>query len=180
MMALRTFLARINRLAALLAGGCLFAMMVIGAADVMMSNLDLVGLTARPIPATTEFAGTMMVAIVFFALALGQQQGRHIRITLSRFARGRTARVLDAFQHVVHAIFYALIAWFGWAVAGHSFTTGEFAAGLYDFPVWPARLALALGASLMVVQCLADFAVALFGWPDAPAAHHMTQDQPRQ
>jgi len=178
-MRLRAHLARTNRLAALVAGGGLFAMMVIGAADVVMSNLDLLGLTARPIPATTEFTGTMMVVAIFFALALGQQQRRHIRITLSRYASGRTARILDAFRHIVHGTLYALIAWFGWQVAGHSFSTGEFAAGLYDFPVWPARLALALGASLMVVQCIADFGAAVFGWRDVPGPHEVSQDQPR-
>lgn len=153
----------VNRLAALLAGFALMMMMTAGALDVVMSNLDIVGLTARPVPATTEFTATMMVVVVFFALALGQEQRRHIRITLSGYARGRLARVLDAIRHLAHGTLYALIAWFGWEVAAHAFATGEFAAGLYNFPVWPARVALAVGASLMTLQCALDFALVLTG-----------------
>ena len=35
---------------------------------------------------------------------------------------------------------------------------GEFAAGLINYPIWPARLTLAWGASLMTVQAMLDLA----------------------
>jgi TRAP-type C4-dicarboxylate transport system permease small subunit len=151
-------LAAANRGTALLAGIALLLMMLAGAADVIMTNLDLLGLQSRPVPSTTEFMATMMVVVVFLGLALAQQRRAHIRITLSRLAGPRLERPLDVFRHALHGLFYGLIAWFGWSVAAHSAATGEFAAGLVNFPVWPARLILAIGATGMALQCLADIA----------------------
>lgn len=151
-------LAAANRGTALLAGIALLLMMLAGAADVIMTNLDLLGLASRPIPSTTEFMATMMVVVVFLGLALAQQRRVHIRITLSRLAGPRLERPLEIFRHALHGLFYGLIAWFGWSVAAHSAATGEFAAGLINFPVWPARLILAIGATGMALQCLADIA----------------------
>jgi TRAP-type C4-dicarboxylate transport system permease small subunit len=151
-------LAAANRGTALLAGIALLLMMLAGAADVIMTNLDLLGLASRPIPSTTEFMATMLVVVVFLGLALAQQRRVHIRITLSRLAGPRLERPLEIFRHALHGLFYGLIAWFGWSVAAHSAATGEFAAGLINFPVWPARLILAIGATGMALQCLADIA----------------------
>lgn len=159
----RRLMARLNLLCGLIAGFALAAMMAVGAADVVMTNLDLVWLPSRPVPATTEFTATMMVVAVFFALPLAQQSRSHIRITLARYATGGLGRVLEVVQHLMHGAFYALIAWFGWEVASHAYASGEFAAGLFNFPVWPARIALAFGASVMVAQCALDLFAALTG-----------------
>jgi TRAP-type mannitol/chloroaromatic compound transport system permease small subunit len=50
-----------------------------------------------------------------------------------------------------------MIAYFGWFATLRSFGSGEIRQGQLGFPVWPARMALALGASLMVLQCLIQF-----------------------
>ena len=46
------------------------AMMLAGAADVFGTNLDLIGLTSQPIPATFEFMGAMMVEMVSLIVQL--------------------------------------------------------------------------------------------------------------
>jgi TRAP-type C4-dicarboxylate transport system permease small subunit len=157
--------SRLNAVAAGLAGVALLLMMLAGAADVLATNADLIGLPSRPVPSTNEFMATMMVAAVFLGLALAQQRGAHIQVTLGALLDRRFGRSIAAVRHVLHGLFYALIAWFGWSVAMHSISTGEFAAGLVDFPVWPARLALAAGASLMTLQCALDLAAAILGIP---------------
>jgi len=139
-----------------LAGAAIFLMMLAGSADVVMTNLDLLGWRSRPIPATTEFIATMMVVAVFLGLSLAQQRRQHIQMDVSQFAGPRMRRVLEAIHHLAHAAFYAGIAAFGWAAAVHGVSVGEFASGLYDFPIWPARLILALGAGLMTIQCFVD------------------------
>ena len=57
-------------------------MMLAGAADVFGTNLDVVGLKSRPIPATFEFMGAMMVVTVFLAVSYAQHERRHIRVEL--------------------------------------------------------------------------------------------------
>ena len=149
-------LARANRAMATVAGVAILLMMLAGAVDVVATNLDLIGLSSRPVPSTNEFMATMMVAAVFLGVPLAQQRRAHIQVTIGELSGRRFGRGLEALRHTLHALFYALIAWFGWSVASHSVATGEFAAGLIDFPVWPARIALAFGASAMTVQCLFD------------------------
>jgi TRAP-type C4-dicarboxylate transport system permease small subunit len=167
----------INVAAARLAGLALLLMMFAGAADVIATNADVVGLPSRPIPSTNDFMATMMVAAVFLGLALAQQRRAHIQVTLGAVLEGRFGRLIGVVRHLLHGLFYALIAGFGWSAAMHSVTTGEFAAGLVDFPVWPARLALAVGASLMTLQCLLELAAVILDVPDSderaplPPAH---------
>ncbi|MEZ5653213.1 MAG: TRAP transporter small permease [Burkholderiaceae bacterium] len=151
-------LRRLNRQLAVVAGAALLAMMLIGALDVLASNLDLLGLTSRPVPSAREAVATLMVAAVFLAMARAQQQDAHIRVTLGALASRRGGRALEALRHGWHAAFFALIAGFGWQRAFAALATGEFAPGLIDFPLWPARFALAIGATAMSVQCLLDIA----------------------
>lgn len=152
---------RLNVLGARLAGLALLLMMLAGAADVISTNADLIGLPSHPIPSTNEFMATMMVAAVFLGVALAQQKRAHIQVTIGRVLERCCGRWIEAIRHLLHGLFYALIAWFGWLVAMHSIAMGEFAAGLVDFPVWPARIALAVGASLMTLQCAIDFSAAI-------------------
>ena len=55
------FLLRVNLVCGLLSGVALLLMMLAGAADVIGTNLDMIGLQSRPIPAAFEFMATMMV-----------------------------------------------------------------------------------------------------------------------
>lgn len=150
-------LARCNRASAIVAGVAILLMMLAGAADVIATNLNLFGLRSRPIPSTHEFMATMMVAAVFLGLAQAQQQRAHIQLDSVQVFGAKVGRRFEPLHYLAHGLFYGLVAWFGWIAAAHSFRTGEFAAGLIDFPIWPARIALAFGASAMTLQCLVDF-----------------------
>jgi TRAP-type C4-dicarboxylate transport system permease small subunit len=147
---------RVNRGFASAAGVAILLMMLAGALDVISTNFNLIGLDSRPVSSTNEFMATMMVAAVFLGMPLAQQRRAHIQVTVAHLVESRFLRPIEALRHLLHGLFYALIGWFGWSVAAHSVTTGEFAAGLVDFPVWPARLALAVGATAMTLQCLVD------------------------
>jgi TRAP-type C4-dicarboxylate transport system permease small subunit len=148
---------RVNRLCAILSGVAMLLMMVAGAADVIMTNLDLVGLPSRPIPGVHEFIAAMMVFSVFLAVALAQARRAHIQVDLfTRLMPRAMQAALRMLHNTLGMIVFGLIAWFSWKTAWHSLATGEFSAGLYDFPLWPARIALAFGATLMSVQYVFD------------------------
>lgn len=149
-------IGRASRVGAFLAGLAIFAMMLVGAADV-------VGLFVfnSPLPGAFEITETLLVASVFLALALAQAKGRHIRVDVFLRLLPRPARrALDLAGQLLTAALFGLISWMSWDVAAGSLAVGEYSAGLIHFPVWPARVALALGASLMTLQTLADAAVA--------------------
>ena len=154
---------RLSRACAFLSGVALLLMMVAGASDVISTNLDIIGLPSSPIPAVFEFMATMMVVTVFLGTALGQARRNHIRVEVivNRLPPGGR-KFMELVQHSLSVLMWGLIAWYGWKSGFHATAVGEFAPGLVNFPVWPARLILGLGASLMTVQCLFDMAGVYF------------------
>ena len=65
----------------------------------------------------------------------------------------RARGLLDAFADLCSLLVYGLIAWYGIRAAWSSTLIGEFSSGIVKLPQWPAKIALALGALLMVAQC---------------------------
>ncbi len=151
------WLMKINLGCAVVSGIALLLMMAAGTADVIGTNLDLVGLRSHPVPAAFEFVATMMVVSVFMAISLAQARRAHIRVGVLVKVMPPVLRKASALlQFGLSAAFFLAIAWFGMRGAIHSFSVGEVAPGLINFPIWPARFFLAFGALLMGVQSLID------------------------
>jgi len=155
-------LRRINRLFAFFSGVALLVMMLLGAIDVIGSNMF-----NQPLPGAFEGTEALMVTSVFLALGLSQQRRAHINVEVIVGLMPRLfQRLSQVFSALLCALFFGLIAWFGWSIAIKSFMMGEFSSGLINFPIWPAKIALAFGATLMAVQCLWDVVVTMFGLED--------------
>ena len=138
--------------AAWFAGLAIMVMMLLGAADVISTNVF-----SQPVTGTVELTRSLLVASVFLALALSQQRGRQIRVTLlverlPTWGQHLSLRIAALCSLLV----YLAIAWYGWLEALDSWQSGEASVGALRFAIWPARFALAIGASLMVLQCFAD------------------------
>jgi TRAP-type C4-dicarboxylate transport system permease small subunit len=168
-------LRQVRRSAAIAAGVAMLLMMLMGALDVIGTNVF-----ARPIPAAFEFMATMMVVVIFFSIGLAQAQRAHIRVAVvtERFPR-RLRWVTDGLQFLCSLIFFLLIAWFGWKSSLRSFEVGEYVAGAVNWPTYPARFALAIGATVMALQCLYDLISHLFGWRDAAETARAVDRTPR-
>ena len=160
------FSARLRKVSltfALLSGVAMLLMMLAGSFDIIGTNVF-----ARPIPAAFEFIETMMVVVAFFAISLAQARRAHIRVELVYGFMPRPLQFsADVLQFLLSAVFYGLIAWFGWRAGVRSFEQGEIAPGILSYPLWPARFALFLGASLMAVQCATDLMGLLVGHRDS-------------
>ena len=162
--------AAAGRVAMLLRQACLSFAFLSGIAMLMMmlaGTLDIIGTNvfAKPVPAAFEFMAAMMVVVVFFAVSLAQARRAHIRVEVifQRFPKPMQFFV-DTLQYLLNTAFYGLIAYFGWAAGLLSFEQGEFASGIMNFPIWPARFALCVGASLMTLVCIYDLLAHLFRW----------------
>ncbi len=146
-----------NRWLAWVSGAAIGLMMLVGAVDIVLTNIDLLGMDSRPVPGASELIATMMVIAVFLGVPLAQQRRGHIRVELFTQRLPLPLRKACALlASLLTAAMFAGIAWFGWKTAAHAWTVGEFAAGSFNLPLWPSRVALALGASVMVLQCLLD------------------------
>ncbi len=149
--------ARLNRALASVSGLAIGLMMLVGAVDILLTNIDVVGLPSQPVPGANEFIATMMVVAVFLGVPLAQQRRGHIQVDLvTQKLPASLRRACAVLAYSLSAAMFAGIAWFGWKTTAHAFGVGEFAAGSFNLPLWPARFALALGATAMVLQCLLD------------------------
>lgn len=150
-------MARINAACGVLSGIALLLMMAVGTADILTTNLNWIGLASRPLPGAFEFIGMMMVVSVFLGVSLAQARRAHIQVEMVlQMLPARGQKAAEVWHYLLGAAFFGLIAWAGWPAALHSFRIGEFAAGLINFPIWPARMFLAFGATLVAAQCTFD------------------------
>ena len=140
-----------------------FAVLVIGGIGMLMSMFlgvaDVAGteLAGKPVPGAKEVTESTMVLIVFGALTYAQIRRSHIRVELLYTRMGPRVRAgMDLVAHGFALLFFGLMCWQGVLEAGFSIDFGESTDGLIRFPLWPARIVLALGAGLVCVQLVLD------------------------
>jgi TRAP-type C4-dicarboxylate transport system permease small subunit len=133
------------------------------------------------IPGLLELVETFMILVVYLGLAHAERTNTHVRVSLV------TSTLPSAVRNVVRTV--ALIigmggaAWFSWATlqrAETSFTTHEIRTGLLNFPLWPARFAIVLGFTLLMLENavkLYEHVTGSNGEPDAAAPSAMGIDE---
>jgi TRAP-type C4-dicarboxylate transport system permease small subunit len=136
----------------LLGAAGLMVSMVLGFADVIGTKfLDY------PVPGTLEFTESTMVLVVFGALAYTQSKRGHIRVEIIyNFFGPRTRALLDAFTHLIALIYFGLLCWLGIQEALYSWDISEATMGTIRFPLFPARVLLAVGTALLLLQLVLD------------------------
>ena len=156
-----------NRLSRLLEPVALVILLVGGLGLVVSTFLgtaDVVGtqMFGLPVPGATEITESTMVLIVFGALTYTQIRRSHIRVELIYMragARGQAA--MDVFASLMALLFFSLLLWQAMNEALFSIQIDEATFGLVRMPLWPARIVLAAGTALLILQLLLDLVVDL-------------------
>ena len=109
-----------------------------------------------PLAGTLEMSRLMLVAIVFLAIAFTQSQQGNVKIEflLNRLSVRKQAAVSILYSLIGIAIF-ALMAKQGFVHALLDLRYGV-TTDIIHFPLFPAKLLVPLGASLMILQLLVD------------------------
>ena len=143
-------------LAILLIGGLgLIASTFLGTADVVGTQI-----LGTPVPGATELTESTMVLIVFGALAYTQIRRSHIRVELLYVRVGaRGQAVMDILANAMGLLFFSLLLWQAVNEARFSIEIDESTFGLVRMPLWPARIVLAAGTGLLILQLLLDMVV---------------------
>jgi TRAP-type C4-dicarboxylate transport system permease small subunit len=130
----------------------LVASTILGFADVVGTKfLDY------PVPGTLEITESTMVLVVFGALAYTQSKRGHIRVEiLYNFGSPRVRAALDAVTHLIALIYFGFLFWLGAQEAIYSWGISEATMGTVRFPLFPARLILAIGCALLLLQLVLD------------------------
>lgn len=108
-----------------------------------------------PIPGQYEASSLLLVCIVYLGIANTQFQEGHIRMTMviDRI-EGRSRSLIDGIVLLVCFSTSAVILWRTGKEAFVSVARGEYQMGIYNFPVWPSRIAVAVGFLLLCITLL--------------------------
>lgn len=129
------------------------------AASMLLGTADVVGtqFLGKPVPGATEGISSLLVIIVYGALAYVQGQRGHIRMELLYANVGRRVKAaMDLVAEVVALAFFGLLLWQAIGEASWSWRVKQTEMGLILFPVYPFKVALAVGVAFLLVQLLAD------------------------
>jgi TRAP-type C4-dicarboxylate transport system permease small subunit len=125
-------------------------MMVATVADVWMRYF-----TGSPIAGVTEVGEVLMVVSVFLGLALAEYRGAHVRVTIV------LEKLPPRFAAIISSgcmlLVLVLLAWMVWVTAGRaldSIESNEFRFGLVQIPVWPGRVAIAVGLAAYFLEAV--------------------------
>lgn len=144
------------------------AILLIGGSGLLMSMFlgvgDVVGtqVLQAPLPGARELTESTMVLIVFGALAYAQIQRSHIRVELL-YTRmpPRVQAMMDVVTDLAAITFFGLLLWQAINEVQISWEIDESTVGLIRFPLYPARIILAVGTGLLIIRLVLDMVIDL-------------------
>lgn len=132
--------------------GAVFLMMVIGAFDIVMGNTVGTFLSFK-----VELSGTLLASCIFLACGPVQRNSEHIRVDLlDPYMGAPVIKLREILAVLCGCILIGLIAYGLWQQALKSVAIFEASADTSGFPIWPWKLACAVGASLCLLTLLAQ------------------------
>lgn len=110
------------------------------------------------------YAGYLMAAAGFLALAHTLKRGEHIRVTLVLSAlKGRPHKALELFALSLGTLLALLFAYYSVRLAWQSHAFNDISTGSDATPLWLPQLSMGLGALVMAVACLDELVLELLG-----------------
>jgi TRAP-type C4-dicarboxylate transport system permease small subunit len=155
---LRRILDALYAAAAGLAALSLLSIFLVMMAQVAMRELGL------QLPAADDVSAYLCVATTFFALAATFRRGELIRVgmVIERFGP-RLRRLTEAAVLVLAAIVIGHVTWFTLQDMLFSLEIEEVAQGTVAIPLWIPKLAMPIGAGLLLVAILDELVAVLGG-----------------
>lgn len=129
--------------------------MFLSSADVLSRNF--VGV---PIKGAYELNEIFFLCAAMMGIAYAQKYKAHVNVELvvSHLPK-RTALILETYMTVVALITYVLVIWMSSLEFINSWTTDEFRWGLIAIPLWPARLMIPLGFTLLCLRFIGEIVI---------------------
>lgn len=150
---------------AALAALCMVALLV-------MVMLSIVGrLLHFHLPGTDAYAGYLMAAVGFLALAHTLKRGEHIRVTLLLSAlHGRSRRALELWSLAAASLLSALLAFYSARLVWQSRAFNDVSTGNDATPLWLPQLVMALGTAVLTLAFVDELVLEWRGLRAAPAS----------
>lgn len=153
----------------------LYQAAAIGAALCMLGLLGMVLLSIAGrqfgfhVSGTDAYAGYLMAAAGFLALAHTLKRGEHIRVTLLLNAlHGPARRALELWSLAAAGLLSGLLAFYSCRLVWQSHEFNDISTGNDATPLWLPQLAMALGTVVFALAMLDELVLALRGRRTAP------------
>lgn len=149
---MRGLLDRVYDAAAYLAAACLIGLLAMVLLSIVSRQLHFF------VPGTDAYAGYLMAAAGFLALAHTLKRGEHIRVTLLLArTRGKARHALELWALGVTALLAIVFAWFSVRLVWQSYAFNDISTGNDATPLWIPQLAMGAGACLFAIALLDEF-----------------------
>lgn len=141
--------------------GVLAAIALLGIFLVMMAQMILRQFAIQ-FPGATDLTGYLCVATAFLGLAWTFRQGELIRVGLLVENLGPAPRrMLELFALTLAAVMVGYIVWWTWHDAMFSLEIEEVAQGSVAFLLWIPKLAIPIGAGILLISILDEWVAVL-------------------
>lgn len=130
------------------------------------------------VPGVDAYAGYLMAAAGFLALAHTLKRGEHIRVTLLLNAlHGRSRKALEVWALVVALLLAALFAFYSCRLVWQSYTFNDISTSNDATPLWIPQLSMAWGTLVLAIAFLDELVLELRGQRRAPASGEMLRNE---
>lgn len=132
-------------------------------------DIALRALLNAPIPGATEFSTLLLVALVYLGLASVQvsKSNFSVEIVVAHLPPA-VRRVQEALVTLLSAAAIGLLVWYTGKEAWISTMRGEMTFGAIVFPVWPSRIIVTFGLTVLWLQLMCDALRLIFNGLPAP------------
>jgi TRAP-type C4-dicarboxylate transport system permease small subunit len=121
------------------------------------------------VPGTDAYAGYLMAASGFLALAHTLKRGEHIRVTLLVNAlKGGWKRGFEIWALVAATLLSVLFAFYSCRLSWQSYTFHDISTASDATPLWIPQVAMALGTLILAIAFLDELVLELRGRRAAP------------
>ena len=130
----------------------IFVIMCIVIGDVLTRAI-----TGSGVASLIEYAEVLLVGVVFLSLPYARRTRQHVTVdaVVSRLPYN-FARIVEYAGLLIAIIFLTALAWSSVEAAISSTLAGEYRMGVERIPIWPARIAVALGWCALLLELVAD------------------------
>ena len=116
------------------------------------------------LPGTDAYAGYMMAAAGFLALAHTLKKGEHIRVTLLLSAlKGKPRRALEIWSLAAASLLALLSAFYACRLSWQSYTFHDISTGNDATPLWIPQLAMAAGTIVLLIAFIDELVLEIRG-----------------
>ena len=116
------------------------------------------------VPGTDAYAGYLMAAAGFLALAHTLKRGEHIRVTLLlNFLKGGAKKAFELWSLGIATLLACLFAVYSCKLAWQSHVFNDISTGSDATPLWLPQLAMALGTVILAIAFVDELVLELMG-----------------